>query len=60
MDVDRIRIGRTYVSKGSEAFFLLQSLLVDLEKTFESKGVFDYIKLPWPELVRELAPDGHQ
>lgn len=59
LDVNRIRIGGSDVSRGSQIYMQLQSLSKELEKVLAENGISDHIRKPLPDLIMELSGDGH-
>jgi len=55
MNVTRVRVGQSDLSRGGAVYEQLQSLLNDLETALEKQQAGDYLRMSWSELVRALV-----
>lgn len=57
MNVTRVRVGQSDLSRGGIVYEQLQSLLNDLETVLEQQQAGDYLRMSWSELVRAIVSD---
>lgn len=55
LNVTRVRVGSSDLSRGGVLYEQLRSLLNDLEQALAAQQAGDYLRMSWSELVRALV-----